>query len=70
MELVFERTGLREMARADTPHGSLDLPVVDTWRVRTGLRVPDGRTALVCASREGGRWHLLLVEPRRVSLGD
>ena len=70
VEIEYERSVLSAMHAVTTPHGPIDLPETDVWRVATGLRVPDGRAAVVCASGTGGLTRLLLVTPRRVPLGD
>lgn len=70
LEIVFERSVLSALTPFATPHGSIDLPETDVWRVATGLRIPDGRTAVVSASRTGKRMRLLLVTPRRGALDD
>ena len=48
----------------DTPHGKLELPRLDVFRVRTALRIPIGRTAVVASAGEGGMRTLLLLTPR------
>jgi hypothetical protein len=70
VEIVLERAILTGLGQAETPYGAIDLPQEEVWSVRTGLRVPDGQTALVSASRADGRWRLLLVSPQRVPLGE
>ncbi len=68
MELTAEHTELAAMDSAKTPFGSIDLPIVDVWRVATGLRIPTGRTAAVFASRDGAGWRVLLLTPTRLPL--
>lgn len=66
LELESERSVLSAMQPFATPHGPIDLPICDVWRVATGMRVPDGRTAVVSAHRAKDGLHLLLVTPRRI----
>lgn len=60
--LRFMQTRLRDPIReVMTPHGNLEMPQLDVFRVRTALRIPVGRTVLVASTGSGDRRTLLLV---------
>ena len=64
MGVQFTRGDLTDpLRRADTPHGEVDAPELGLFRLRTNLRIPLGRTAVVGAGTFRGRTMLLLLTP-------
>ena len=71
LSIQATRTNLPTPFRTmETPHGAVELPTMDVLRIRTGLAVPLGRTAIVGAGGAGGRTRLLLVTPTLRRPGD
>lgn len=64
MAVQFTRGDLVEPLRqVETPHGSVDVPELGVFRLRTGLHIPLGSTAVVGAGTYQGRSLVLLLTP-------
>lgn len=62
MEVRCTRSSTAKSNRnAQTPHGTLELPELDVFRVRTSAQIPFGRTAILGAAGNGKRTQVLLV---------